>query len=89
MALVTITSDFGLQDHYVAAVKARMLQVNPQLNIVDISHQIEKYNMAHAAFVLQQVYADFPKGTVHVMAMSGTSRENQATWLSSIGTTYS
>lgn len=69
MALVTFMSDFGLTDHYVAAVKARLLRVNPSLQIVDISHQIEQFSIIHAAHVLGQVYADFPPGTVHLIAV--------------------
>lgn len=73
MALITFTSDFGLGDFYVPAVKARILSINPQLNVVDISHQIDPYDLAHAAFVLKSVYKEFPKGTVHLLAMNSTS----------------
>ncbi len=73
MALVTFISDFGDRDHYVAAVKARMLSINPQLNIVDLTHKVEPYDIAHAAFVLRSVYKEFPKGTVHLVAINSTS----------------
>ncbi|MBD8490176.1 SAM-dependent chlorinase/fluorinase [Echinicola sp. CAU 1574] len=73
MALVTFLSDFGDCDYYVPAVKAKMLSINPQLNIVDITHHIETYDIAHAAFVLRSVYKDFPKGTVHLVAINSTS----------------
>ncbi|MDX5477380.1 MAG: SAM-dependent chlorinase/fluorinase, partial [Cyclobacteriaceae bacterium] len=66
MALITFTSDFGDCDYYVPAVKAKMLSINPQLNIVDITHKIENYDVAHAAFILKSVYKEFPKGTVHL-----------------------
>lgn len=72
MALVTFTSDFGDSDYYVPAVKARMLSINPQLIIVDITHKIEVYDMAHAAFVLRSVYNDFPKGTTHLVSINNT-----------------
>ncbi|EAZ80307.1 SAM hydrolase/SAM-dependent halogenase family protein [Algoriphagus machipongonensis] len=74
MALVTFLSDFGNQDYYVPAVKAKMLAINPQLNIIDISHSIESFDIAHAAFVLRSTFRDFPKGTVHLVAIntSGT-----------------
>lgn len=72
MALITFTSDFGERDFYVPAVKAKMLSINPQLTIVDISHQIEPYNTAQAAFLLKSVYKDFPKGTVHLLALNAT-----------------
>lgn len=73
MALVTFLSDFGERDYYVPAVKAKMLSINPQLNIVDITHRIDTYDIAHAAFVLRSVYKDFPKGTVHLVALNSTS----------------
>ncbi len=73
MALVTFLSDFGDTDYYVAAVKAKMLSINPQLIIVDITHQIDVYDIAHASFTLGSVYNDFPKGTVHLVAINSTS----------------
>ncbi|MDN3668435.1 SAM-dependent chlorinase/fluorinase [Echinicola jeungdonensis] len=73
MALVTFISDFGDRDYYVPAVKARMLSINPQLNIIDITHNVEPYDIAHAAFVLRSVYKEFPKGTVHLVAINSTS----------------
>ncbi|MCJ8164682.1 SAM-dependent chlorinase/fluorinase [Pontibacter sp. E15-1] len=69
MALITFTSDFGYTDHYVAAVKAKILSQEPQATIVDVSHAIEPYNIAHAQYVLGAVYADFPEGTVHLIAV--------------------
>ncbi len=72
MALVTFLSDFGDKDYYVPAVKAKMLSVNPQLNIIDLSHQIATFDLAHAAFVLRSSFREFPKGTVHLVAMNTT-----------------
>ncbi|WP_162342839.1 SAM hydrolase/SAM-dependent halogenase family protein [Cyclobacterium salsum] len=73
MALVTFISDFGNADYYVPVVKAKMLSINPQLSIVDISHDIALYDIAHAAFVLRASYNEFPKGTVHLVALNSTS----------------
>jgi len=73
MALITFTSDFGDSDYYVPAVKAKMLSINPQLNIVDITHKVTNYDIAHAAFILRSVYKEFPKGTVHLVAMNSAS----------------
>jgi S-adenosyl-L-methionine hydrolase (adenosine-forming) len=73
MALITFTSDFGDADYYVPAVKAKMLAINPQLNIIDITHKINSYDIAHAGFVLRTVFREFPKGTVHLVAMNSTS----------------
>ena len=73
MALITFMSDFGNSDHYVAAVKAKILNVNPGLRIIDISHNIEHFNIAHGAFVLKSIYNDFPKGTVHLVGVDSVN----------------
>jgi S-adenosylmethionine hydrolase len=70
MAIVTFLSDFGLSDQYVAAVKAKILSVNPNITIVDITHQISTCDISHAAYTLQSVFREFPKGTVHIVAVS-------------------
>jgi S-adenosylmethionine hydrolase len=77
MGFITFTSDFGLSDHYVAAVKARILQENPQLVVIDISHLVEQYNLAHGSFLLRSVFREFPAGTVHLIAIDtfGHARE--------------
>lgn len=72
MAIVTFLSDFGDSDHYVAAVKASILKENPNINIVDISHQISMGDIGHAAYVLEAVFRDFPQGTVHLIAVANT-----------------
>lgn len=70
MAIITFMSDFGMSDHYVSAVKAKILSMNPGLKIIDISHDIEVFNIAHGAFVLKAVFRDFPKGTVHLVSVN-------------------
>ncbi len=66
-------SDFGHRDAYVAAVKAKLHSLNSSIPVIDISHEIEPYNIAHAAFVLRSVYKDFPEGTVHLAAVNSHS----------------
>lgn len=75
MAIITFMSDFGMSDHYVSAVKAKILSVNPGLRIFDICHEIEAHNIAHAAYVLKSVYHDFPKGTVHLISVNSHSEK--------------
>lgn len=72
MALVTFLSDFGDTDYYVPAVKAKMLSINPQLQIVDISHGIAAFDLEHAAFLLRATFREFPKGTVHLVGINTT-----------------
>jgi len=74
MAIVTLLTDSGDQDFYVAAVKARILSINPGIRIEDVSHHVRSGNIAHAAFVLRSVYREFPKGTVHLVAVDAVGR---------------
>ncbi|RLD21150.1 MAG: S-adenosyl-l-methionine hydroxide adenosyltransferase [Bacteroidetes bacterium] len=69
MAIVTLTSDFGHRDAYVAILKATLLTLEPNINIIDISHEVEPANIAHGAFVIGSAYANFPKKTVHLIAV--------------------
>jgi S-adenosylmethionine hydrolase len=78
MAIVTLLTDSGETDHYVAAIKAKILSVNPGLNLIDISHRILSCDIAHGAFVLKSVFRDFPKGTVHLVGVDANgSKEEQ------------
>lgn len=67
MTLISFTSDFGRSDHYVAQFKARILSVYPQAQIVDVSHEIKAFNIAHLSHTLGSVFRDFPKGTIHLV----------------------
>ncbi|HRI80270.1 MAG TPA: SAM-dependent chlorinase/fluorinase [Cyclobacteriaceae bacterium] len=78
MAIVTLLSDSGDTDHYVAAIKARVLSTNPGLTLVDISNSIAACDIAHGAFVLKSVFRDFPKGTVHIVAVDASGNKGDA-----------
>ena len=78
MAIVTLLTDSGESDYYVAAIKAKILSVNPGLNLVDISHKIGPCDFAHGAFVLKSVFRDFPKGTVHLAGVDATGNKDDA-----------
>jgi len=67
MTIITLTTDLGERDYYAGAIKGALLCVNPALNIVDISHQIQPYDIVEASFVLGNVYENFPKGTIHIV----------------------
>jgi hypothetical protein len=64
--IITLLTDFGTTDSFVAQMKGVMLGICPQVNIVDITHSLEPYDIMHAAIVLAQTYAYFPPGTVHL-----------------------
>jgi hypothetical protein len=64
--VITLTTDFGLSDHYVGVMKGVILTVYPAAKVVDISHGVEPFSVAQGAFYLAQSYSRFPAGTVHV-----------------------
>lgn len=70
MALVTFTSDLGLQDYYSAVIKGAILSRNPALNIVDISHNIKPFDIVQGAYILKNAYGSFPKGTIHLVSVN-------------------
>jgi S-adenosylmethionine hydrolase len=77
MSVITLLTDFGLYDHYVASVKGVILQNAPDVTIVDITHQVSPQNVVQAAFILRQAFECFPTGTVHVAVVDpgvGTPR---------------
>lgn len=70
MAIITLLSDMGTRDHYVAAVKGAILSQLPDAVIVDISHSIAPFNNMHAAFVLRNAWREFPPGTIHIIGVN-------------------
>lgn len=69
MNIVTLTSDLGIKDYYLASVKAAALTQISDLQWVDISHHVPPFDMAKAAFVLKNVWKDFPEGTYHIVGV--------------------
>ena len=76
MPLVTLTSDFGLDDYYVAVIKGAMLCQNQNLNIVDITHNVKNYDIVQGAFVLKNAYSSFPKGSIHILSVNNFYTEH-------------
>ncbi len=64
--LITLLTDFGLQDSYVAEMKAAALSICPDANLVDITHQVEKFNIRMGAFILASATPYFPPRTIHL-----------------------
>ena len=69
MSIVTLTTDFGNKDYSVAAVKGAILSTFKNPKIIDISHQIEPYNVTQAAYVLKNAYKNFPRGSIHIVGV--------------------
>lgn len=69
MVAITFMSDFGADDHYVAAIKGKFLSLNAGQQVIDISHSVVPYDISHGAFILRSVFRDFPKGSVHLVSV--------------------
>lgn len=69
MSILTLTTDFGLKDHSVAAVKGALLSELDHPHIVDISHLISPFHITEAAFVIKNAYHNFPKGSIHIIGV--------------------
>jgi S-adenosyl-L-methionine hydrolase (adenosine-forming) len=67
--VITLTTDFGTSDGYVASMKGVILGVNPSAVIVDVSHAIEPQFIRQAAFILHTTWRYFPDGTIHVVVV--------------------
>jgi hypothetical protein len=70
MPLITLTTDLGLSDPYVAMVKGKILSEIPEAQIIDITHNIEPYSIGQASFVFANSFRAFPKGTYHLLAVN-------------------
>ena len=64
--IITLLTDFGLADGYVASMKGVMLGVHASAQLIDVSHEVEPQNVGAGAFLLQAHYRYFPAGTVHL-----------------------
>jgi len=69
MPIITLTTDLGLKDHYVASVKGAILSQIPDINIVDITHNIDAFNISQTAYVIRNCYKDFPAGSIHILGV--------------------
>ncbi len=78
MSIITLTTDYGLKDHFVGALKGKILSEYADATIVDISHNIDPFNTAEASYIVGAAYKSFPAGTVHLIGVDAErNKENQ------------
>ena len=78
MSIITLTTDYGLKDHFVGALKGKIMSENSEAKIVDISHNIDPFNTVEASYIIGAAYLSFPKGTVHLIGVDAElNKENQ------------
>ncbi|MCK5401074.1 MAG: SAM-dependent chlorinase/fluorinase [Flavobacteriaceae bacterium] len=75
MAIITLTTDFGEKDHFAGAVKGAIYSELPDVKIVDISHSVSPFNIPEAAYIIQNAYSSFPKGTIHIIGIDSEINE--------------
>ena len=69
MKIITLTTDFGLRDYSVGAVKGAIYTKCPDARIVDISHLVSPFDIFQTAYILKNAYKHFPKGSIHVIGV--------------------
>ncbi|MBU2539182.1 MAG: SAM-dependent chlorinase/fluorinase [Proteobacteria bacterium] len=77
-SIITLTTDFGLQDEYVGVMKGVVAGLAPQVRLIDLCHSIRAQDIRQAAFILQAAAPYFPKGTIHLAVVDpgvGSSRQ--------------
>lgn len=75
--VITLITDFGLDDEYVGVMKGVILSINRQATVIDVTHQIPRHDVVHAALVLESSFSYFPQGSVHMVVVDpgvGTDR---------------
>ena len=76
MSVITLTTDMGNSGYYVASLKAALIKGLPDANLVDITHTIRPFHVSSAAFVIRNVYNQFPEGTIHIVAVDALNSIN-------------
>jgi S-adenosylmethionine hydrolase len=78
MSIITLTTDYGHKDHFVGALKGKILSEFSEAVIIDISHGIDPFNTAEASYIIGAAYKSFPKGSVHLIGVDAElNKENQ------------
>lgn len=84
MPIITLTTDFGLCDHYVGALKGKLISGCATVSIVDISHNVDLFNIPQASYIVGAAWRSFPIGTVHLIGvdaeLSAESRHVAIKW---------
>jgi len=70
MPIITLTTDWGTKDHFLASVKGAIMAHIPQANIIDISHEIAPFNLNEASYILRNSWKEFPEGSIHIVGVN-------------------
>ena len=78
MSVITLTTDFGIKDHYVGSVKGALFNELENVNIVDVSHNISPFNIVEAAYIVENSYKNFPEGSIHIIGVDSEKTIEQS-----------
>lgn len=70
--IITLLTDYGTEDHFIASMKAVILSINPNVQIVDVTHNVAAHDILEASFLLRSCYSYFPSRTIHVVVVDPT-----------------
>lgn len=76
MSIITLTTDFGMKDHFVGALKGKLISGYNEATVIDISHDIDLFNTLEASYCIAAAYDSFPKGTIHIIGVDSERTEN-------------
>lgn len=78
MAIITLTTDYGLKDHFAGVLKGKIISNFLEAIIIDITHTIDPFNIFQSSYIIGAAYKNFPKGTVHLIGVDiETNKENK------------
>lgn len=77
MSIITLTTDFGTTDHRLASIKGSILSLQSGVPIIDITHNIEPYNLMQTAYIMKNTYHHFPQGTIHIIAVDSAHHKDR------------
>lgn len=69
MSIITLTTDFGIKDHFVAVAKGKLLSLMPNCQIIDVTHNVDFYNITNASYIVNGICDVFPKNTIHIICV--------------------
>ena len=78
MSVITLTTDFGIKDHYVGSIKGALFNELQNVNIVDVSHNISPFNIVEAAYIIENSYKNFPNGSIHIIGVDSEKTVEQS-----------
>lgn len=78
MSIITLTTDFGIKDHFVAVAKGKLLSLMPNCQIIDVTHKVDFYNISNASYIVNGICDAFPKDTIHIICVDAELYEQES-----------